>query len=122
MSPEEPFDLVGKLRELASNPAGAIELAIGLAKEALKHKEEAARLQAELTALRTRAVPAIVWFGNDAESGRFTLQVYRYRSGWTFRICRGPVFIEGGAVFETDDVAKGECETAFLRLVGCGNG
>lgn len=85
-------------------------------------------LEAELAALRTRAVPAIVWPDDPrepAKAGCFELLVARICNedrDWHWYVYPGEDLeeIEGGEADSLED-ARRDCEAAFLRLVGCGS-
>jgi len=95
-------------------------------------ERECSRLQAELTALRARAVPAIEWHKSptkrdihNANVGRLLLTAWRgLDGGYGWCIAHGHGFEDNIADGDADSIddAKSKCEAAFLRLVGAGNG
>ena len=77
-------------------------------------------LEAEIAALRARAVPEIVWNENTSKVGAFTLDVPQAPGGWVWRIWwHGALVSSVGMTGGTMDQAKANCEAAFLRMVGC---
>ena len=81
-------------------------------------------LQAEVEALRARAVPAVVWPEDQrlpAKIGRFELFVTRVNDAncWDWYVYPGEDIeeMEGGDAGSLED-ARRDCEAAFLRLVG----